>query len=358
MSKEIAGRLKRLRTFLKQNGTCAILITNPHNRRYLSGFDGTSGVLLIGQEQAILVTDFRYLEQAKTQASQFTVQRWREDLFSELAPVVKDAGWEKIAFESKHVVYHNYREMEQKIPAELKPYEDTVEKLRIIKSEAELAILRDGAKMLDSAFEHICDIIKPGMQEKELALETEMYLRRKGAEEPSFRFIVASGIRGAMPHGTASSKEMERGELVTIDFGGVFNGYATDMTRTVSLGEPGERCREIYSMVLKSQYAARESLKPGMKCSDADAVARDIFEQDGYGQYFGHGLGHGVGLETHEQPTLNPRSKTILEPGMVVTVEPGLYIPNFGGVRIEDMVCLTEEGAEIMTRSPRELITI
>ncbi len=358
MSRQTAERLKKLRTFLSQNNVDAFLITNPYNRRYLSGFDGTSGALLIGEKHAYLVTDFRYTEQAEAQAPGFTVHSWREDLFTEIVPLVKDAGWEKLGFEAKHVVCHNYREMEQKLPVQLVPFEDAVEKMRMVKSNEELELLKNGARFVDSAFEYICRRIKRGVAEKEIALELEIYLKRVGAEEPSFRFIVASGSRGAMPHGTASDKEIQEGELITIDFGGIFNGYATDMTRTVALGEPGEQKREIYELVRKAQQEARDAIRAGLKGYEADAVARDIFERAGYEQYFGHGLGHGVGLETHELPVLNRRSKTVLEPGMVVTIEPGLYIPRSMGVRIEDMVCITDKGAEVLTESPRDLIVI
>ncbi|MFO7952365.1 MAG: Xaa-Pro peptidase family protein [Bacillota bacterium] len=358
MSGQTAERLAKIRSFLKQNNLDAILITNPFNRRYLSGFAGTSGALLIGLEQAYLVTDFRYVEQAKIQATEFTVQCWKEDFFNEIALIIKEAGWERLGFESKHVIYYNYQEMVKKLPGELIPFEDAVERLRMFKNEEELNTLKNGARVLDAAFEYICRRIKAGVAEKELALDLEIYLKRQGAKEPSFRFIVASGSRGAMPHATASDKEIQDGELITLDFGGVFDDYATDMTRTVAYGEPGDKKREIYKLVKLAQEEARKALKPGLKGWEIDAVARDIFARAGYGEYFGHGLGHGVGLETHEQPVLNKHSNTVLEPGMVVTIEPGIYIPGSMGVRIEDMLCLTENGAEVITNSPRELIMI
>lgn len=351
----MSKQLNEFRKTLKENNIDAMLVTNPFNRRYLSGFEGTGGVLLISRDDAILVTDFRYLEQAAQQAENFTVRRWQDDLYKSLAPMVAEAGWEKLGFEAKHIVYSTFNEMKNKMPVELVPVEEAVEKQRIKKSEKEIKALRRGAEILDRAYDYILTLIKPGMKEKELALELEIYLLRKGAEEMSFKFIVASGERGAMPHGTASDRVMQKGELVTIDFGAVFYGYATDMTRTLALGQIDQRQREIYNLVLEGQQRAVYAVKPGMKASDLDAVARSIFDDAGYGNYFGHGLGHGIGLETHEQPVLNPQSKTVLEPGMAFTVEPGIYIKGWGGIRIEDMVCVTEGGGETLTLSPRDL---
>ena len=354
----MAERLKKIRELLEQKNVDAVIITNPVNRRYLSGFDGTDGVLLISHDKAYLVTDFRYVDQAAAQAPLFTIQRWKDDLYKSLALLIEDAGWIRLGFESKHVVYSVYGEMSDKFSIELIPLDQTAEKQRIIKSDAELDILRRGAKVTDRAFEYLLSLIKAGMSEKELALGLEIYLLQHGAEKASFRFIVASGKRGAMPHGTASEKTMSEGELVTIDFGAIFEGYATDMTRTVALGSIDKRGREIYGIVYKAQEQSAAAVKAGMQCSEVDAVARDIISEAGYGNYFGHGLGHGVGLETHEQPVLNSRSETILEQGMVATVEPGIYLPDWGGVRIEDMVCVTDNGPELLTKSPRELIII
>lgn len=354
----MAERLKKIRELLDQKNIDAIIITNPVNRRYLSGFDGTAGVLLISHDNAYLVTDFRYIDQAAAQAPLFTIQRWREDLYKSLAPLIEDAGWIRLGFESKHVVYSNYGEMSDKLSIELIPLDETAEKLRVIKSDAELEILRRGAEVTDRAFEYLLSLIKPGVSEKEVALGLEIYLLQNGAEERSFRFIVASGKRGAMPHGIASEKLIGKGDLVTVDFGAIFEGYTTDITRTVAIGAIDERGREIYDIVYKAQEESRAAVKAGMQCSKVDAVARDIISEAGYGDYFGHGLGHGVGLETHEQPVLNPHSKTILEPGMVTTVEPGIYLPDWGGVRIEDMVHVTGSGPDLLTKSTRELIIL
>jgi len=228
----------------------------------------------------------------------------------------------------------------------------------MVKDAAEIEILRSGAEELDRAFEFVCSTVRPKMTEKELALELEIYLLKRGAEETSFRFIVASGPRAALPHGTATDKVINAGEMVTLDFGGVFEGYATDMTRTFVMEKSDQRQVEIYDIVYNAQQKALAALKPGIQASEIDAAARDYITEAGYGSYFGHGLGHGLGLETHEQPVLSHRSKTILKPGMVFTIEPGIYLPGWGGVRIEDMVLVTDQGAETMTNSPRNLIII
>ncbi len=352
------ARLTPLRQSPAQKKFDAFLITNPVSRRYLSGFDGTSGALLIGGEEAFLLTDFRYTEQAAAQAPQFAVRNRLDDLHKSLAELIEEAGWSRIGFESKHIDYATYREMKEKLPAKLIACKDVVEKQRMIKSPAELDILRRGAELLDRGFNYICDTIRPGMSEAELALDLEFYLRREGAQGASFRYIVASGKRGAMPHGVASDKILEEGDPVTIDFGAVYEGYATDMTRTICLGRADERLREIYAVVGRAQEKGVAAVCPGQRGSEVDAVARRIIEEAGYGEHFGHGLGHGIGLETHELPVLNKLSATVLKPGMVVTVEPGIYIPGWGGVRIEDMVVVTAGGVERLTHSPRQLLEI
>lgn len=351
-------RLEKMQEKLRRMELEALLVTHPANRQYLSGFDGTSGVLLIGHEEAFLITDFRYTEQAEKQAPHFEICAWREELPKSLAPLLEATGWERVAFEGKHLTYAAYRELAEALPVELVSRENLVEELRVIKSADEVEILRRGAACTDEAFSHILKFIAPGRTEREISLELEFYLRRLGAEGTSFRFIVASGERGAMPHGVASSKQLAAGELVTMDFGAVFDSYVTDMTRTVVLGNPDGRQREIYEVVRMAQRKALDGIRPGMTAREADALAREAIKEAGFGEYFGHGLGHGVGLETHEQPVLSPRGETVLAPGMVVTVEPGIYIPGWGGVRIEDMVLITADGAETLTGSTRELIVI
>lgn len=351
-------RLKQLQRYLREQGLDLMLVSNPANRFYLSGFEGSSGYLLIGPEQAIIITDFRYLEQARRQAPGFRHHPWKEDLYTSLLSLLNEIKPARLGFESRHLTYSAYRELREALSLDMVPLEYTVEKIRMIKSEYEIAVLRRGAAALDRAFNDILGYIRPGLTEREVAFELEFILRRNGAAAASFSYIVASGERGSMPHGVASSKVLEPGELVTIDFGAVFDGYATDMTRTVALGRAGKRQKAIYDLVYRAQQRALEGMAAGMSCREADRLARAVIEQAGYGACFGHGLGHGIGLETHEMPVLSPRGQETLAPGMVVTVEPGVYIAGWGGVRIEDMVFVNEHGVEVLTRSSKELIII
>lgn len=354
----IEDRLRGVRAILSESGVDALLVTSPENRFYLSGFSGTAGTLLIGQKKAILLTDFRYTGQADMQAPLYSVRRYKDDYHQVLTELIKEAGWSRIGYESKKMSCFDYSRLDEKISVQFIPLEETAEKLRMKKSCEEQEIMRRGAEKLDLAFSWLLEVIKPGMSERELAVELEIFLLRQGSERPSFNYIVASGERGAMPHGVASAKLLSEGELVTIDFGAVFEGYATDMTRTVALKKVDQHQKDIYDIVYRAQCEAVVAVKPGLTGKDIDSVARDIITEAGYGEQFGHGLGHSIGLETHEPPALNPKNNTTLQPGMVVTVEPGIYIPGWGGVRIEDMVLVTESGAVRLTQSPRELIII
>ena len=351
-------RLRAVRAMLSEFGVDALLVTSSENRFYLSGFTGTAGTLLIGQKKAVLLTDFRYTGQAELQAPLFCVRRYKDDYHQVLAELIKEAGWSKIGYESKNLSCFDYSRFEEKISVQFIPLEETAEKLRMEKSCQEQEIMRRGAEKLDLAFSWLLEVIKPGMSERELAVELEIFLLRQGSERPSFSYIVASGERGSMPHGVASAKPMCEGEMVTIDFGAFFEGYATDMTRTVALKKVDQRQKDIYDIVYRAQCEAVAAVKPGLTGKDIDSVARGIITEAGYGEQFGHGLGHSIGLETHEPPALNPKNNTTLQPGMVVTVEPGIYIPGWGGIRIEDMVLVTESGAVRLTQSPRELIII
>ncbi len=355
MNKE---RLSGVRAMLAELAVDALIITSSENCFYLSGFTGTAGTLLIGQEEAVLFTDFRYTEQAELQAPLYSVRRYKDDYHQVMAELIKEAKWSTIGYESKKLSCYDYARLNEKIPVQFVPLEETAEKLRMNKSFEEQEIIRRGAEKLDLAFTWLPEVIKPGMPERELAVELEIFLLRQGSQRPSFDYIVASGERGSMPHGVASSKPMLEGDLITIDYGAVFEGYATDMTRTVALKKVDQRQKEIYDIVYRAQCEAVAAIKPGLTGKDLDSVARDIIAEAGYGEQFGHGLGHSIGLETHEPPALNPNSNTTLQPGMVVTVEPGIYIPGWGGVRIEDMVLVTESGAVRLTQSPRELVII
>ncbi|WP_077621603.1 M24 family metallopeptidase [Sediminibacillus massiliensis] len=352
------GKLEKLRESIKQNNVDALLISSGRNRRYITGFTGTAGVALVSLDKAIFITDFRYTEQANEQVDGFEIIEHKQPIELEIADQVKKIGAKTLGFEKNDLTYAIYERYSQTIEAELVPVGGLIEKLRLIKSEEEMSILRDAAKIADAAFEHILTFIKPGVREIEVSNELEFFMRKQGATSSSFDIIVASGLRSALPHGVASSKKIQAGELVTMDFGALYKGYASDITRTVAVGEISDELKTIYDTVLEAQLKGMEGIKAGITGKEADALTRDHIESKGYGQYFGHSTGHGIGLDVHEGPMLSYRSDQKLEAGMVVTVEPGIYVPDTGGCRIEDDTLVTEQGNESLTFAPKELITL
>lgn len=350
-------RVERMRASMLALNLDACVVSRPENIRYLSGFTGGEGILFIRPGKAYLLTDFRYIEQAKAEAPDFEIVQIKENRYAPL----KDVGGERgqIGFEGDFLTYTEYEKLQQALPeATFRSVSETVTSLRGVKDAGEIALIRQAVKAADDAFDVLLQERLVGQTEEEIFLALEFAMRKAGASGRSFDFIVASGWRGALPHGTASSKVVERGEFLTLDFGGVVHGYCSDITRTVAIGEPDEKQREIYDIVLAAQKEGVRAVKPGLTGKEVDAVARKVIETHGYGEYFGHGLGHSVGLAIHEGPNLSVREERILEPGMVLTVEPGIYIPNWGGVRIEDMVLVTETGCEVLTQSPKDLIII
>ncbi|MED5077028.1 Xaa-Pro peptidase family protein [Geobacillus stearothermophilus] len=351
-------KLERLRALLEEQHLDGLLVTNGCNRRYITGFTGTAGVALVSRQGAVFITDFRYVEQAAKQVEGFEIVQHSGPIVDEIAKQVKRLGIKTLGFEQEHVTYAAYKAYEEAIDAELAPTSHVVEKLRLIKSGAEIKILKEAAEIADAAFAHILSFIRPGVKEIEVANELEFFMRKQGASSSSFDTIVASGYRSALPHGVASEKTIERGELVTLDFGAYYKGYCSDLTRTVAVGQVSAELQTIYGIVLEAQQRGMRGIKAGMTGKEADALTRDYIREQGYGDYFGHSTGHGIGLEIHEGPTLSARSDAVLEPGMVVTVEPGIYIPGLGGVRIEDDAVITADGNEALTHSPKELIIL
>ncbi|REK55574.1 M24 family metallopeptidase [Parageobacillus thermoglucosidasius] len=352
------GKLEKLRALFAEYDIDGMLVTNPYNRRYITGFTGTAGVAVISQDKAVFITDFRYIEQASKQVQGFEIVKHTGPIVEEVAKQVARLHIQKLGFEQEDVSYATFKAYEQAVNAELVPTSLVVEKLRLIKSESEIKILKEAAAIADAAFEHILSFIRPGVKEIEVANELEFFMRKQGATSSSFDTIVASGYRSALPHGVATDKVIEKGELVTLDFGAYYNGYCSDITRTVAVGEISDELKTIYNIVLEAQLRGMKGIKPGMTGKEADALTRDYITEKGYGDYFGHSTGHGIGLEIHEGPTLSARSDIVLAPGMVVTVEPGIYIPGLGGVRIEDDTVVTENGNEALTHSPKELIIL
>lgn len=352
-------RVNKLRKQIEEQPFDGMLILKPENRRYLSGFTGSSGYLLITGQEAVLITDFRYTEQAKEQAPYFRVVEHGSSAPDAIRAELESAGVKRLAFETDHLTYALYAAFNEKFaPVELIPTEGIVEKIRAVKDEQEIATIRQACAIADAAFLHILGFLKPGISERDVALELEFFMRRQGAKSSSFDIIVASGTRSSLPHGVATDKILQQGDFVKLDFGALYDGYCSDITRTVVLGEPNEQQKHIYNIVLEAQLRALDHLKPGMSGKEADALARDLIREKGYGDQFGHSLGHGLGLYIHEAPRLSALSDDRLEPGMVVTVEPGIYIPGFGGVRIEDDVVITKSGIDILTRSTKELVIL
>lgn len=351
-------KLEKLRNQFSNEGIDGILITSPYNRRYMTNFTGSAGVVLISENKAQFITDFRYVEQATKQADGFEVIQHKGLIHDEIAKQIDILGIKKLGFEQDYVNFSAYKLYEKTFNAELVPVSGLIENLRLIKTDSEIKILKEAADIADAAFKHILDYIKPGCTELEVSNELEFFMRRAGATSSSFNTIVASGTRSALPHGVATDKVIEKGDFVTLDYGALHKGYVSDITRTVAVGEPSDKLKEIYDIVLESQLLAVEKIKPGMTGFEADAIARDYITEKGYGEYFGHSLGHGIGLEVHEGPGLSVRSDIILQPGMVVTIEPGIYLPGIGGVRIEDDTLITEVSNEKLTHSTKDLIIL
>lgn len=352
------NRVNNLREQMKSEGISSFLITSPYNLRYLTGFTGTTGLALIGLEEAFFITDFRYTEQAAKQCVGFEIVKNVGPILEVVADLVESKNIENIGFEESFVSFKQYVELEGLLEVDLIPVSGMVEELREIKDEEEIAIVEKACEIADKAFSHILTYIKPGMTEIQVANELDFYMRSLGASSVSFETIVASGLRSAMPHGVASEKVIEQGDMITIDFGCYYNGYVSDMTRTISLGEPSDKLREIYNVVKEAQQKVLDVAKPGMTGVELDAVARDYIASKGYGEAFGHSTGHGIGLEIHEGPNVSKLAEKAFVPGNIITNEPGIYLPGIGGVRIEDDMLVTENGIKRLTHSEKELIIL
>jgi Xaa-Pro aminopeptidase len=350
------SRVSRLREELASRELDAFVVTHQQNRRYLSGFTGSDGALFVTPDQAKLITDFRYLEQAERQSPGFDlVEATPIELLPEaLGELVRQTGVKRAGFESHDVAVADYSDWTTAIDSELVPVKELVEEMRAIKDEGELESIKRAVAIGDAAMAHIREFIRPGMAEKEVAWELEAYMRTHGAEAAGFDIIVASGPSGAMAHATVSDRAIQLGEPIVIDVGARVDGYHSDLTRTLVLGEPDDRFEEIYDVVLRAQEAALEGIRPGMTGREADALARGVIEEAGYGEYFRHGLGHSVGLEIHEDPRASTVSEAVLQPGMTLTVEPGIYITGWGGVRIEDIVLMGQGRAQIITWADKD----
>lgn len=347
-------RLGNIRVTIRGQELDAILFTHLPNIFYLCGFSGSNGVLIVDGEESSFLTDSRYTTQARSEVAADHVGEYRIQAVG-IVELLKERGCRKVGYEAEHLFCSQLEELRRQSDGAVDwvPLENELRPFRGIKDQAELENLRSAARLNVEAFAQVEGMIKEGMTERALALELEVALKRLGGEEKAFDYIVASGVRGAMPHGLASEKILGAGEMITIDFGVRWGRYHSDETVTLALGIPPERLKKAYDVVLKAHDLAIEGLRPGLPLKEVDALAREYIQGQGFGDFFGHGLGHGVGLEVHEYPVLSPRSKDIACEGMVVTIEPGIYIPQLGGVRIEDMVVVTPHGCEILTQIPK-----
>lgn len=340
---------------LKSENLDAVIITSPENLYYFSGFTGGEGVLVFARENKSILVDGRYTIQAKEQAKGFEVIEYKSLPYQ----IIADMGFGKIGFEDKTISYNSFKMMTCAMPGVTTiGISDRLNEYRKVKSYEECKNIRRAEQIGDMAFEHILSFIKPGITEREIALELEFFMKKQGAAALSFDTIVAVGQRSALPHANLTDTKVENGKVVLMDYGCVYNGYCSDMTRTVAVGYADDKTKNIYDTVLNAQLCALDKIKAGVSNKDIDASARKIIADAGYGETFTHSLGHGVGLEIHEQPNLSPRSVDILKTGNIVTVEPGIYIEGFCGVRIEDLVRVTDNGCENYTHSPKDLIIL
>jgi len=336
----------------------AAFISNTKNCSYLSGFTGDDSFLLISEEKNIFITDSRYAEQAAAQAPDFQVREYKGAMLDAL---FEELGKNKInvmGFEDSDTFISTYKNMKRKLGVRLEPLGDALLKQRSIKDATELGNIKKAVQVADSAFEHILGFIKPGISEMDVAAELEYNMKKNGAEKCAFDTVVASGERSSMPHGVASSRILKKGDAVTLDYGAVVSGYCSDITRTVFIGKPEEEILKIYGIVLEAQRRAIEGAFCSMRGSEIDSIARDYIKEKGYNEYFGHGLGHGIGLDIHEEPRLSPKSETIIKNGMTVTVEPGVYIPGKYGVRIEDDIVINGQEPIILTKAAKNPIIL
>jgi Xaa-Pro aminopeptidase len=354
----VPNRVAVARGYLDRLGLDAILVSNINNIRYLSGFTGSDGEVVISRDGLWFLTDSRYRTQAGEQVSGFTVVEYRRKL-EETATLIKDQGFGKVGFEATSLTVAQHAILAVALaPVELVSLPGEFDALRSVKDREELEALGITAHLASQAFLDLVPEIRPGETERRLALRLEWLLREAGADAASFSFIVASGPRGGLPHANPTNRAIGYGELVTFDFGGIRDGYCSDETVTVAVGSADLRQREIYQVVLEAHDRAIGRVGPGVSCRDVDAAARGYITARGFGDFFGHGTGHGVGLEVHEKPVISFQSEEILQEGMVVTIEPGIYIPGWGGVRIEDTVCVTGDGCRILTKVPKELMIL
>lgn len=354
--------MKQLENLAYKLNADAILLSDEANMRYFTGFCG-EGMIVFVKNRFFIVTDPRYtqstLEEAKGRNCEVITVLPGEDMYVQINGIIEKNNVKSLAFEAEYLSYVQVEQLKEKVKAETWiPIVEDLDRLRMIKKQEELQLIRQAEHIGDLAFLHILSVIKEGMTELEVAAQIELALKSNGAERLSFDTIVASGVNGDKPHAVPTDKKIKKGELITMDFGCKYKGYCSDMTRTIGLGQLNDKQREVYHTVQKAQIAGWNAIKKNVTGVEVDRAARKVIEDAGYGPYFGHGLGHSLGLKIHENPRFSPFCKTEIVPNMVLTVEPGIYIPGEMGIRIEDLLLITEEGYELLSRSDRSLIEV
>lgn len=336
--------------------TQALILTNLHNIYYLSGFWGTSATILVTENRQYFMTDARYIQVARDTVKDFDILETRNPL-EEIAKIIKTEKISELNFE-EDISFAYYQSLKEAVSCKLQVADNYLERLRMIKDSGEIEIIKQACSISDRAFDEVLNFIEPGLSEVQVANFLDFKMREFGASGISFETIVASGKRSFMPHGVASQKLLQMGDTITLDFGCYYNHYASDMTRTIFLGQPDDKMLDIYTTVLASNQKLIDATKAGLLYKDYDGIARQVIDQAGYGQYFTHGIGHGLGIDVHEKPFFGKTSIDSLEKNMVVTDEPGIYLDDFGGVRIEDDLLVTEQTCEVLTRASKEIIIL
>lgn len=359
-SQNHAPRLDALRKRMVSEDLDYVLITEPSQVRYLAGFTGSNSLLLVGHHRVHFLSDPRYRTQARSEVKGAKVSIVLGDLLDQLPQVDSFKNRRsKIGYESHLISERRAQKLRDVLPKALwVGFDDLVAPLSQVKDASEIAAIQEAATIADRGLACVMSLIKPGVRERDIAAELEYQMLMAGSERVAFETIVASGPRSALPHGRASMRKIAKGDFVTLDFGATVRGYVSDITRTVVIGNPTPRQRRVYDLVYRAQGTAIRRARSGVVCADLDKAARTVIARSGQGKYFEHGLGHGIGLAVHEGPAVNSKSKTVLKPGMVITIEPGVYYPGWGGVRIEDDVAITSGGHRVLTRSERKLIVL
>lgn len=357
---ESANRIRRLQDKMREHRLDGFLVSHLPNMFYLTGFTGSAAALLVFPRSAEFLTDGRYTEQASKEVTGMAIRRSRRGLIPDAAESALRRKVTRLGFESRHTTHESFVRLKEDCSSQARivPCIGWVEELREIKSEGEVEKIRRSLRAVLSAFDETLPLIKPGVREIELSAELEYRMKHQGAQKVSFDLIVASGPRSALPHGVASDKAVRKNEFLVFDLGAILDGYSSDFTRTVYVGRPTAKAREIYDIVRKSQENAIAGVRAGVAASQIDHLARQTIQRRGYGKFFVHSTGHGIGIEVHEAPAVSARSGATLHTGQVLAIEPGIYLPRYGGVRIKDLVVVGDRGCENLTATRKDLMAL